>query len=265
MLVRSPDGFIQPQAIIRAICAIIPQDMFRTSETMTILYWLMLVAGVSTLFGLATRSSAFVFALSNWIMIAHRYSYGEKHHTEALWCIFLLLLAMSPSGRCLSFDALIRRSRSSFVSGPRWGVVSRDKTVTWPLTLIQVIMSLSYLNAGVCKLHTGGLTWLNGYTLQGHVFTDAVRWERPIGLWLAQQHGLCIGLSVFTVLFEVFFFLALIVPRAVPFILIGGVALHTGICLTQGAPFFATMILYCVFIDFDRLFGRNGKRKNVSG
>ena len=119
---------------------------------------------------------------------------------------------------------------------------------------------MTYLNAGICKLHVSGLAWMNGYTLQGHIFTDAVRWERPLGLWMAQQHNLCIALSVFAILFEVSFFVALIAPRAVPFILIGGAALHTGIFLVQAAPFFQTVILYCVFIDFDRLFRRMRSR-----
>jgi len=256
LLVRSSDGFIQPQAIIRAICAVIPEDTFRTPETMTIIFWVTMAAGFLTLIGLATRSSAFVFALGNWILVAHSYSYGEKHHPEALWCIFLMLLAFSPSGRCLSVDAMIRKWRKRPETDGAWGVKSTMTTALWALLLTQVVMAITYLNAGLCKLHVSGLSWMNGYTLQGHMFTDAVRWERPLGLWMAQQHNLCIALSVFAIVFEVFFFVALISRRAVPFVLICGVALHMGIFLTQAAPFFQTMILYCVFIDFDRLFRR---------
>lgn len=253
-LVESNEAFIQPQVIIRAIGTLLPAEIFRTAEFFTVLYVVTMVAGITTLIGLLTRSSAFVFALGNWILIAHKYSYGEKHHPEAILCIFLMLLAFSPSGRCLSIDAMIHHQQRDAPDSRAWGISAKLTTAVWPLTVTQVLFALIYLSAGLCKLHQGGLAWLNGYTLQTHLLTDAVRWDRPLGLWLAQQHELCILLSIGTIAFEVLFFVTLFWRRAVPFFLLGGTLMHIGIYVLQAAPFFQLIVLYAVFIDFERLY-----------
>jgi hypothetical protein len=119
----------------------------------------------------------------------------------------------------------------------------------------QIVIALAYLCAGLCKLHEGGLAWLNGYTLQTYLFHDALHWNRPLGLWVARQHELCVLLSIGAVALEVFFFVAVVWRRAAPFFLLGGAALHISIFMLQAAPFFQLIILYVVFIDFERVFG----------
>jgi uncharacterized membrane protein YphA (DoxX/SURF4 family) len=254
MLTRGNESFYQPQAFIRMLAAVFTESAVKAPQTLTTVYWVTLVAGVTTFFGLFTRLSAFFFAIGSWFLVTHRYSYGEKHHPEAIFCIFLLLLAFSPSGRCLSLDSLLHRGRRDRDGRPLWGVRARLSTALWPLLVVQVLLAIAYFSAGFCKLYQSGLTWLNGYTLQQHIFNDAVRWDCPAGIWLARQHELCIALSVFAVAFELFFFLAVIFRRLVPIFLIGGVGLHLGIYMTQAAPFFQLVLLYVVFIDFDRIY-----------
>ncbi|UCF32885.1 MAG: HTTM domain-containing protein [Phycisphaerales bacterium] len=264
MLTTGNEGFHQPQAMIRALGAVFSEAAIRAPQTLTTVYWVTIVAGVTTFLGLFTRLSAFVFAVGNWFLVAHRYSYGEKHHPEAIFCIFLLLLAFSPSGRCLSLDSWLRRSRVDAGGRPLWGVNARLTTAIWPLLIVQVLLALAYFCAGVCKLYESGPAWMNGYTLQQHIFIDAVRWDCPAGIWLAQQHELCIVLSVFAIAFELLFFLAVIFRRLVPIFLIGGVGLHLGIYMTQAAPFFQLILLYAVFIDFDRIRAALLRKREIS-
>ena len=44
----------------------------------------------------------------------------------------------------------------------------------WPLRLIQILFALVYFDAGLSKLHASGLDWVNGYTLQYYLATDAI-------------------------------------------------------------------------------------------
>ncbi len=238
--------FVDPQVLIVAVTSILPKGWFPTPHSLEVIYWATATAGITTIVGVLTRGSAFVFALGNWIFVSHKYSYGDLHHGEAILCIFLMMLAFSPSGRCLSIDALIRRFRATRLDSPR----ETTTTAIWPLKLTQVLLCWAYLSNGVCKLAFGGLRWMNGYTLQGLVFSDAIKNQKPFGLWLAQNHTLCLWLSIGTILFELFFFISFFVPRTLPYFLVGGALLHIGIYATMDAPFFEYIVLYSVFLNF---------------
>ena len=110
LLVRNTE-FIEPQLIVRIISAVVSPEVFFTPGTFTVLYWATMIAGVAALVGFFTRTSLFLFALGSWVFVAHLFSYGDRHHTEALFCIFLMLLGFAPSGERLSVDALLRRRR----------------------------------------------------------------------------------------------------------------------------------------------------------
>ena len=252
MFLRPFGGFIDPQILIVAISKLLPDNLFPTVAALTIIYWTTVAAGITTLIGFLTRSSALVFALGNWILVAHKYSYGEDHHPEAILCIFLMLLALSPSGRRLSVDALIDGYRNP--DGQRSS--EKISTALWPLKLTQLLLCFAYVSTGLAKLVYGGLAWMNGYTLQQIIFTSAVSRDIPLGIWLAQQHTLCMLLSIGVILFEVFFFVGFLIPRTLPYFVVGGVLLHLGIYFAEGSPFFQYIVLYAVFIDFDKWLGR---------
>lgn len=260
-LVELGGPFIEPQLLIAAISSILPAEKVFSLTTLAILYWITAVAGLTTLVGFRTRTSAFVFAMGQWIFIAFRYSFGEEHHTQALTAIFLMSLALSPSGDQFSIDAWLKGRREGAGSPPELTTT----TAFWPLRLTQVLFALTYGSNGAAKLMYGGLRWMNGVTLQQAMLADGLRFERPLGVWLAQFHTLAIVLSVFTILFECSFFLTLFWPRAVPWYLMAGVALHTGIYLTMRADFFQHVILYVVFIDFEKWLDRPSRASAAIG
>lgn len=241
-LLEKNSEFIEPQLLIRGISAIVPREVFFTPSVFTALYCITALAGIAALVGLFTRTSVFVFALGTWIFIAHLYSYGDRHHNEALFAIFLMSLAFAPSGESLSLDALIRRRRGRSAAGTTAGP-ERTETAMWPLNLAHVLLAMTYFSTGATKLLSGGLAWMNGYTLQGYTFGDAINREIPLGIWLAQQHTLAIVLSVFTILFETFFFLSLVLPWTAPFFFLGGILFHTGLYLTAGHDFYQHIVM----------------------
>jgi hypothetical protein len=241
LLDKNPN-FIDPQLIISAIARIFSRDEYFTHANFTALYWVMVVAGILALIGLVTRGSVFVFALLSMFFVAHEYSYGDRHHTEALWTIFIMCLAFSPSGARLSVDAILRRRRAAAASSP-----PEPETVDsamWPLKFAHVLLSMTYFSTGASKLIAArGLTWMNGYTLQWYTFGDAMRRGYPFGIWLAQQHNLAVVMSVFTVCFELFFFLSLFLPRAAPLFFLTAIGFHIGLYFAAGHDFFQHIAL----------------------
>jgi uncharacterized membrane protein YphA (DoxX/SURF4 family) len=248
-LASKNSDFIDPQPIIRAIAALVPREVFFSAGGLTALYWITTVAGLAALVGLFTRTSLFVLALGVWIFISHGYSYADVHHTQALFAIFLMVLPFSPAGERLSVDALIRRRRvrrsADLAEGP-----DTVETAMWPLKLLHVLLALTYFSTGITKLISGGLSWMNGYTLQNYIFSDAVSGDIPLGIWLAQQHTLCVMLGVLTILFEVFYFVSLFLPRVAPLFFIGGIFFHIGLYATSGHPFFQHMVMNALLLFF---------------
>ena len=120
----------------------------------------------------------------------------------------------------------------------------------WPLKLAHVLLAMTYFSTGVTKLLAGGFRWMNGYTLQAYTFEDAIRRELPVGIWLGQHHTLCLLLSIFTILFETFFFLSLFFPRAAPFFFINGLFFQIGLYVAAGHPFFQHMVLLLLLLLF---------------
>lgn len=260
LIENNATGFIDPQWLVVAISAVGLRDVLLAPAFFEVLYVVTFVAGIACLVGLLTRPAAFVFALGNWIFVSHTYSYGEEHHGEAIICMFLMLLAFSPSGRRLSLDAVLHRWRGGEVTAP-----ATVETAVWPLRLTQLLLAWAYFSNGLSKLVYGGLEWMNGYTLQRHILGNAVSWDKPLGLELARHHELAVLLSIGTIVIELFFPLAVFVRRTTPFFLIGGALLHVGIDVTMGAAFYQHVVLYSVFIDFSKWETRLLSRPSIRG
>jgi hypothetical protein len=205
--------------------------------------WVVTVgAGVLALFGLLTRPSLLILAAGSTLLVAHAYSYRERHHPEAMLTIMLWTLAFAPSGARWSLDALIRHWRGRG-PGPDLSPHAR-----WPLRLGQWLFVLMYLSAGTSKLLSGGVRWMNGYTLAAYIADNALERGSALGVWVAQQLPLVQLLSIGAIVFETGFVAVMLWPRLTwPFVL-GGMALHAGIFALQRAPFPQLIVLYIVFI-----------------
>lgn len=238
-LIERPGGFEHPQWMIRLVAAFVPADSAAWPHLVRGAFAIAVGAGLTTLIGLRTRTSAALLTLAIWFLVSHDGSYGEIHHPEIVPSMFLLFLALSPSGRRLSIDALLR--------GRAEGTTDR---AVWPLKLTQVLLAWTYFSNAAAKLLYSGLEWMNGYTLQQSMLYSSLQWERPLGFRLAQHHDLCAALSVATVAFELLFPLALFVPRSRPALLLAGAVFHVVLYLTMNINFFQNVILYAVFADF---------------
>jgi len=242
-LVRHAGRMTEPQWFLWPVAAILKGDSLVAFLRVT--YFLTIGAGLATLVGWRTRFSAALFALGTWILVAHRYSYGEAHHTEIVVAFFLAFLALSPSGRRLSLDARLGHGDA--------GAPGTIDTAVWPLRLTQILLAWTYFSNAVAKLAYSGLDWVNGTTLQQHLLNSALVWDCPLGLWLAQRHDLCVALSIATIVLELVFVLAVFVPWTRVPILTAATAFHVVSYVAMYVAFLTHVALFVVFFDFDRL------------
>jgi hypothetical protein len=243
--------FSDPQPLIRLLDHLLPRHVLFSAQGMTAVWWVTVIAGWLALVGLRTRTAIFVFALGTWFFVSHGYSYADVHHREAPFALFLMALPFAPSGARLSLDALLRRRRGL---GP--GLTSA--LALWPLKFAHVLLTMTYLSTGISKMISGGLRWMNGYTLQNYILSDAIDRSIPLGLWVAQHYWLCVLLSIGTVLFELFYFTSLLLPRTAPLWFLGGVFFHIGLYYVAGHPFYQFILLNFIlflFLDPERVPG----------
>lgn len=254
----SADGFIEPMWFTRLLLLVFSEELLRTPALVESLYWLTHAAGLLALIGFRTRTSMFIFGLGNLLMASFRYSYGEVHHPEALYRILLLAFAFAPLGRCYSIDSWLGRRKNKHA----WGPSSTTDMATWPILLGQWLLAIAYLEAFFSKMTGGGLYWMNGYTLQTYLLRDGLRFDRPLGIWFAQQpRELCMFLAASTLVFEATFILILfdrfrVIRLVRPLYFIAGMGFHFGILVTMGATFQQFIVLYALWIPFDRLLAR---------
>jgi hypothetical protein len=110
------------------------------------------------------------------------------------------------------------------------------------------MFALTYFAAGVEKLVNGGLGWLKGTTLAYYFAVDALHRGHPIGVWLAERADWLPPLAATSLLFELSFPLAVLVPELALWYVAFGIPFHLSVYIIHGPPFFEHMALYVVFL-----------------
>ena len=243
-LASLPDALYDPLPALHLLNLPVGWNFRPSGEVLNLIVWVTVSAGLLGLLGWKTNASLVFFAISSAFLAAFRHAFIRIDHRDGLMMIALVSLALSPSGRRLSLDALRRQDSSA----------STSPFARWPLLLIRWMFALVYLSSAISKLHTAGLAWMNGYTLQFHVLHTALQNSIDFGMWMAQQHGLAVVLSWITIVFEGTFFLVLLLPKLAWLYVPVGIALHGGISLAMGINFFQFIALYAVFVPWGRAF-----------
>jgi predicted DCC family thiol-disulfide oxidoreductase YuxK len=224
----------------------------RPDPTLIHAVWLVgIIAGIAGVLGKYTRLSLLGHAAASTLLVAHAYSYGTLHHPQGPLIIALWALAFSRCGRAWSLDDLQERitgalARSRFQ--PIRGSHSRGDLARWPLLVVQWVLALAYLSAGMTKLVNGGWDWFGSSTLAYYLVQDGIRHDTLLGLTLAGYPTLLSVIAVVVVVFELTFVLAVLLPRTAWVYLLMGMGMHAGILVTQGAPFLQWSLLYVAFL-----------------
>ncbi len=254
-------GFEDPQWFVRVLLTFFDEPTLRSAAVIEAAWWVTMACGLLALVGLFTRAALGLFAAGTMLLISHVYSYGEYHHPEALYVVFLFLLAFCPCGDCLSVDAWLRRRGGRDGERP-WYRGTPSRLAMWPLVTVQCLLVIAYTDAALSKMILGGAAWFNGYTLQNYLLFDGIR-KGTWGVYVAPYRWVCVLLAVGAVTFESSFWMVLLPQwrRFIPLILVAGVGMHLGIYVLQQAPFFQFMVLYLTWVPFERWGVLGGRRE----
>lgn len=243
LLASAADTQYQPVLVQRLLLAPFGWGMRPDVTFMATVKVVAIVAGALALAGPFGRAGLVVFAWSATLLVANTYSYaGEYHHSEGLLLIALWALTLAPSYEALSFRVRAKRmteesGERKFSAQPPMDAGAYDVFATWPLRLMQWLLALTYFDAGAAKLLHADFGWFQPSTLGYYLARDGLMAGSPIGIWMSEQAWLIPSLAVATVVLELCFFVAVLVPRSALIFVLAMTALHVAIFVAQWAPF----------------------------
>lgn len=219
-------------------------------EFIMALYWVTVVAGFLALIGLATNFALVLFSLGCVYVQSFLYSFSDFHHPEAIMMVGLCALALAPSGRVLSVDAVLRSRCHAVSSAPVSMLDYSGRDATWALRFIQCFFALMYISAAVAKFAIGGLEWANGFTLQYKLVQDGFRKGIDFALWASQFHFPILISQIVVLFFQSTYFLVIFFPRLRWIYLPLGLMFHIGIYIALKAPFPQWLVFYAAYIPW---------------
>lgn len=206
-----------------------------------------LLSGVGFVRGAKYRWSGPAFALSLVFLTSYRSSFGMIFHTENLLVIHAALLALVPA------DLVLAPGRPM--------TAAPDQRTGWPLQVLGLATTLTYLLAGIAKLDGLGLAWTEGQVLMGHVAYDALRkmsvggGYSTFGAWLLAYPAVFGPLATLSLVVEIAAPLALL-HRLVGMIWCGlAWSFHLGVLALMliGFPYPLTGVGFASFFPVERL------------
>jgi hypothetical protein len=208
-----------------------------------LLFWVALIALGCGALGLMSRLSCAVAAIAFYWFSGLGYSFGKPHHDKVALALTLAALPFARTGAALSLDALWRRR---LVRPEAAGHYVRGT----PIRIAQVTLAIGYCGAGLSKLLLGGVTWFNGYTLQGIMLGHDGYLSRVVG----QSPWLCQIQSVAVVAVQVLFPLVLVWPRSRWFFLPAAMGFHLMTWMTMDTgPYMRVWLMLFAFVSLERL------------
>ncbi len=200
-----------------------------------LVYWGLMIGLALGGLGIGSRAPLFVAAFGYFYLKGLQMGFMRPpfteytYHSGNLAVFVLLIMAISPTYAHQNIIKAWKEPLSRVRSG-------------WPVQLVKLSLAIAYFGAVYCRLTTS-TKWLDGYTLQAYLLERFLLNGEPLALTLAQSIPLCIVLSWLAVLFEAFFFLALLVPRTALVLVPAGIAFHFGIWLAMDIQFFPFFVI----------------------
>lgn len=122
----------------------------------------------------------------------------------------------------------------------------------WPLTLIRLLFSFTYLFALFGKLRYSGILWFTGETLRGYLLSAQATTQPVLALPLADRMWLCWAMAIGTFLLEALFPLAALSVQARRLLVPVAVGFHVGNVLALGINFPSAPLLL-LFVNWEWL------------
>jgi hypothetical protein len=169
----------------------------------TVVKWVAVVSCGLTMLGVATRLSAPIAALSSLYTLGIPNFYLSIGHGYHVPVLSGLVLALSPCGDALSFDAWLRRWRGKPEPGAH-------AAYTAPIRFCWLLMGTMYLFPGLWKLWEAGHYWISGDKLKVELFAKWAQLPDFHPAFRIDRHDTLLAiLGSGTLVFEIGFFFAM--------------------------------------------------------
>jgi hypothetical protein len=220
-----------------------PSPLLWADDPLTIRLFFGATAIVATLFTLGWHTRIMGGLLYLMMLSIHHRNVLTNSGPDTLLLVMLFYAMLSPCGAAFSLDSR-RRSRQR-------GTIAEPLILPWAQRLIQLQLTLVYLNTAVLKCN--GSTWLTGTALH-YIVNNSEVGRTQLN-----------GLVNYPVLINILTFVALFAEFAIPFLLwfrptrawaaLVGLGLHVGVHFTVNVPIFGEVMTasYLVFLAPDEL------------
>lgn len=133
---------------------------------------------------------------------------------------------------------------------------------TTPLLYSQLLLAVIYFGAGLAKVIRGGPGWVAPDNLSRIILVRNELNAMPVdvGYWVIQYPGLVSLLAVGTIVLELGLLVALLARWPVWPVVVGIVGMHLAILPTMGMFFFDPLVLFALFVPWDRVLGGLARR-----
>ena len=172
-------------------------------------------------------------------------SFGHFNHDEMLAVYCLAVLAFTPCGDEFSLDQRLRKKTE----------VRPAFAYAFPILLMQLLMAWVYFSSALIKLRAGGLGYLSADNLPSlaiyHSLDNLHDSAFRLAFWLPQMKAYVPFVMALVLLWELFFPLAVFIPRLRWLILGGGVIFHLSTLFFMNIFFPHQLALYPLFINWD--------------
>ncbi|MCH8003359.1 MAG: HTTM domain-containing protein [Nanoarchaeota archaeon] len=214
-------------------------DYFGSPTFVIIFYFLLIIFLLLLLIGKYTRFSAIIaFILLSSL---HEKNTLILNSGDTLMRLMLFYLAISPSGKCLSLDA-IKRNKNI----PSKEHKKRQQWYIWPRRLIQIQLAIVYIFAFLPKT---GTTWRDGTAV--YYFLANPQFARFNLEFLGNYIFLVMLMTYATLLIELLFPILVWFKTTRKYMLIAGILLHSSILFASNITFFSLIMIvaHLAFIE----------------
>jgi hypothetical protein len=242
-----PEALFQPVSFMKLLPQMPGHDLTVALQVAGVAAALLAAAGLWTR---GTLPVAFACAL---VLNGMLNATGKIVHNDVLLLLCLVPLVASPRAASAAWSVRLpsRRARAG-VEPPAAG-----EAYGWPVRTAMVVVVLAYFFVGFQKLRFSGIEWITSDNLRWVLYASSDSQSEPnqLALFVADRAWLAHLLAAGTVFLELFFPLALFVPRLRWLFVPGVVSLHLGIWLMMGLDYSAqALTVIIVFVNWPLAF-----------
>jgi hypothetical protein len=231
-------------------------DLLQTHSGMLTLKTLMLVSLLLSTAGFLTRFSTKTSLLLVLFYQGLLRSFGHFNHDEMIAIYFLVVFAFTPCGDAFSIDNWLSRRGRTASQRPAFAYA-------YPILLMQLLLAWAYFSSALIKLRVAGWKYLSPDNLPAlaifHSLDNLHDTAFRVAFWLPQVREYLPYFVAIILIWELLFPLAVFFRRVRWWILVIGIVFHVSTLFMMNIFFPHQLLMYVIFINWDRL----GKQRST--